>query len=142
MQYEMINPPKVADAIVSQIEQLILEGVLKPGERLPPERELAHQLNVSRPSLREAIKARDVSCRFPGCHSRAEFFDCDHIVPHPEGETCSANLAGLCRRHHRTKTFSTWKVERDPLAPRHELVWTSPLGRRYRTASHRYARNE
>jgi hypothetical protein len=92
--------------------------------------------------LREAIKARDVSCRFPGCHSRAEFFDCDHIVPHPEGETCSANLAGLCRRHHRTKTFSTWKVERDPLAPRHELVWTSPLGRRYRTASHRYARNE
>jgi GntR family transcriptional repressor for pyruvate dehydrogenase complex len=55
MQYEMINPPKVADAIVSQIEQLILEGVLKPGERLPPERELAQQLNVSRPSLREAI---------------------------------------------------------------------------------------
>lgn len=57
MQYETINPPKVSDAIVSQIEQLILEGVLKPGERLPPERELAQQLNVSRPSLREAITA-------------------------------------------------------------------------------------
>ncbi|MDG4598234.1 MAG: GntR family transcriptional regulator [Candidatus Contendobacter sp.] len=55
MQFETINPPKVSDAIVSQIEQLILEGVLKPGERLPPERELAQQLNVSRPSLREAI---------------------------------------------------------------------------------------
>ena len=55
MQFETINPPKVSDAIVSQIEQLILDGVLKPGERLPPERELAHQLNVSRPSLREAI---------------------------------------------------------------------------------------
>jgi GntR family transcriptional repressor for pyruvate dehydrogenase complex len=55
MQYETINPPKVSDAIVDQIEQLILEGVLKPGERLLPERELAQQLNVSRPSLREAI---------------------------------------------------------------------------------------
>lgn len=55
MHYETINPPKVSDAIVSQIEQLILEGVLKPGERLLPERELAQQLNVSRPSLREAI---------------------------------------------------------------------------------------
>jgi len=55
MHYETINPPKVSDAIVSQIEQLILEGVLKPGERLPPERELAQQLNVSRPSLREAM---------------------------------------------------------------------------------------
>ncbi len=55
MQFETINPPKISDAIVSQIEQLILEGVLKPGERLPPERELAQELNVSRPSLREAI---------------------------------------------------------------------------------------
>lgn len=55
MQFETVNPPKVSDAIVSQVEQLILEGVLKPGERLPPERELAQQLNVSRPSLREAI---------------------------------------------------------------------------------------
>ncbi|MBK8537993.1 MAG: GntR family transcriptional regulator [Candidatus Competibacteraceae bacterium] len=55
MQFETINSPKVADVIVSQIEQLILDGVLKPGERLSPERELAQELNVSRPSLREAI---------------------------------------------------------------------------------------
>ena len=34
MQFETINSPKVADVIVSQIEQLILDGVLKPGERL------------------------------------------------------------------------------------------------------------
>ncbi len=92
--------------------------------------------------LREAVKARDVTCRFPGCHARAEFFDCDHIVAHPDGATCSDNLAGLCRRHHRTKTFSAWRVQRDPQSPTHDLVWTSPLGRTYWTSSHRYQQDE
>jgi GntR family transcriptional repressor for pyruvate dehydrogenase complex len=35
---------------------MILEGALKPGDRLLPERQLAEQLGVSRPSLREAIQ--------------------------------------------------------------------------------------
>ncbi|MGU0016321.1 GntR family transcriptional regulator [Escherichia coli] len=35
---------------------MILEGTLRPGEKLPPERELAKQFDVSRPSLREAIQ--------------------------------------------------------------------------------------
>ena len=93
-------------------------------------------------ALREAIKARDVTCRFPGCHARAEFFDCDHIVPHPAGATCANNLEGMCRRHHRTKTFSAWRVERDPDSPTHDLIWTSPLGRRYHSGSHRYKQDE
>ena len=41
--------------MVRQIESLILEGVLRPGDRLPPERELAKTLDVSRPSLRDAL---------------------------------------------------------------------------------------
>jgi GntR family transcriptional repressor for pyruvate dehydrogenase complex len=40
---------------VLQIEQLILRGILRGGERLPSERDLAERLGVSRPSLREAI---------------------------------------------------------------------------------------
>ncbi len=50
-------PPKVtlSDSISSHIENLIVEGFLKPGDALPPERDLAQQLNVSRPSLREAL---------------------------------------------------------------------------------------
>jgi GntR family transcriptional repressor for pyruvate dehydrogenase complex len=55
MPFETIKPAKVSDAIVCQIERLILEGTLKPGDRLPSERELAQELNVSRPSLREAL---------------------------------------------------------------------------------------
>lgn len=55
MPFKTVKPAKVSDAIVAQLEKLILEGILKPGDKLPPERELAQQLEVSRPSLREAI---------------------------------------------------------------------------------------
>ena len=48
--------PRISDAIASTLEQRILEGSLRPGDRLPPERELATELGVSRPSLREAIQ--------------------------------------------------------------------------------------
>jgi GntR family transcriptional repressor for pyruvate dehydrogenase complex len=52
---EPIRPAKLADAIAERLEQLILEGSLRPGERLLPERELAQKFDVSRPSLREAL---------------------------------------------------------------------------------------
>ena len=55
MPFHPIAPEKLSNAVVRQIETLILRGVLKPGERLPAERDLAEQLSVSRPSLREAI---------------------------------------------------------------------------------------
>lgn len=55
MPFQKINPERVADTVVRQIEQLILRGILRPGERLPSERDLAERLGVSRPSLREAI---------------------------------------------------------------------------------------
>lgn len=51
-----MKPAKISDVITHQIESLILEGGLKPGDRLPPERELAARFEVSRPSLREAIR--------------------------------------------------------------------------------------
>jgi GntR family transcriptional repressor for pyruvate dehydrogenase complex len=47
---------RLADAVASALEKRILEGSLKPGDRLPAERELAVELGVSRPSLREAIQ--------------------------------------------------------------------------------------
>jgi len=56
MAYQKVNVPRLADAIVEQLEAQILEGVLKPGSRLPAERTLAEQFGVSRPSLREAIQ--------------------------------------------------------------------------------------
>ncbi|MEW7865673.1 pyruvate dehydrogenase complex transcriptional repressor PdhR [Aeromonas diversa] len=56
MPYRKITQPKLADAIVAELENMILEGSLQPGQKLPPERELAIQFQVSRPSLREAVQ--------------------------------------------------------------------------------------
>src|SRR5210317_1695777 len=52
---EPIRPKKISEEIVSQVKQLISKGELKPGDRIPSERELASMLGVSRPSVREAI---------------------------------------------------------------------------------------
>ena len=51
-----VKPQKLADIILAELEGMIIEGSLKPGEKLLPERELALQFEVSRPSLREAVQ--------------------------------------------------------------------------------------
>ncbi len=51
-----VQVPRISDAVASTLERRILEGSLKPGDRLQPERELALEFGVSRPSLREAIQ--------------------------------------------------------------------------------------
>ncbi|SFP81640.1 FadR/GntR family transcriptional regulator [Tranquillimonas alkanivorans] len=55
MPFQKVQPEKLSNSVVRQIELLILRGVLRPGERLPSERELSEKLGVSRPSLREAV---------------------------------------------------------------------------------------
>ncbi|MEH6520188.1 FCD domain-containing protein [Sulfitobacter sp.] len=55
MPFRPVSPEKLSTAVVRQVEELILRGILQPGKRLPPERELAERLGVSRPSLRDAI---------------------------------------------------------------------------------------
>jgi GntR family transcriptional repressor for pyruvate dehydrogenase complex len=55
--YQTIQTERLYEQIVQQIEQRILNGDLKIGDRLPPERELAEQFGVSRTAVREAIKA-------------------------------------------------------------------------------------
>ncbi|MBG6146254.1 GntR family transcriptional repressor for pyruvate dehydrogenase complex [Labrenzia sp. EL_195] len=54
--FQPVDHQKTADAVVEQIENLILKGVLHSGDRLPSERDLAEQMKVSRPVLRDALK--------------------------------------------------------------------------------------
>ena len=55
MPFQKVTPEKLSNSVVRQVELLILRGILRPGERLPSERELSERLGVSRPSLREAV---------------------------------------------------------------------------------------
>lgn len=55
--FKPIRQEKLSVKISNQIKTLIIEGELKPGDPLPPERELMGLLNVSRPSIREALKS-------------------------------------------------------------------------------------
>lgn len=55
MPFQKVQPEKLSTSVVRQIELLILRGILRPGERLPAERELSERLGVSRPSLRDAV---------------------------------------------------------------------------------------
>lgn len=61
MPFEPIKPKKVSAQIADQIRASILAGEFAPGDRLPPERELAELFGVSRPSVREALNLLSAS---------------------------------------------------------------------------------
>jgi GntR family transcriptional regulator, transcriptional repressor for pyruvate dehydrogenase complex len=50
----------VTDEAILKIKAMLLSGELKPGDRLPPEKELSDALGLSRSSLREAVKALEI----------------------------------------------------------------------------------
>jgi len=58
--FKLIKTTKVYMQVVEQVQNLIRNGKLKPGDKLPPERILAERLGVSRPSVREGIVALEI----------------------------------------------------------------------------------
>jgi GntR family transcriptional regulator, transcriptional repressor for pyruvate dehydrogenase complex len=58
-EFEIIRRDKVYEGVAKQIERLILKK-LKPGDKLPSERELAESLRVSRSSIRDAIRSLEL----------------------------------------------------------------------------------
>src|SRR6187431_3642856 len=60
MPFQSIEPRRLYRQIADQIRGLIRSGEFPAGARLPPERDLAKQLRVSRPSVREALIALEV----------------------------------------------------------------------------------
>ena len=55
--YKIVRSSRLYEQIVQQVEESIHKGAMKPGDQLPPERELAQQFGVSRTAVREAVKA-------------------------------------------------------------------------------------
>ena len=60
-EFEAVRKTKLYEEVAKQIERLIVEGGLKPGDKLPPERELAEMFQVSRSSLRDAIRTLELT---------------------------------------------------------------------------------
>jgi len=56
MEFKEITPVRLYESVIEQIMNLIKNNKLKPGDKLPPERELAEKLSISRGSLREAFR--------------------------------------------------------------------------------------
>ena len=80
-------------------------------------------------NLADFVIARDQHCVFPGCRRRAPRCDLDHEQAwEAGGPTNPANLAALCRRHHRAKHDAGWRRRRQPDGS-HQ--WTAPTGHEY-----------
>lgn len=79
--------------------------------------------------LRMFLRVRDETCRFPGCGRLARYADVDHTKDWADqSSTDHDNLAHLCRKHHRLKHQSRWRVGQ---LGEGVLRWVSPLGREY-----------
>jgi 5-methylcytosine-specific restriction endonuclease McrA len=85
--------------------------------------------------MRELVFLRDRHCVFPWCGRDARSCDLDHVTPYvpmdeggPPGQTNPQNLAPLCRRHHRAKTFTGWTYQRHRDGT---YTWTSPHQKHY-----------
>lgn len=59
--YIPVQTRRAFEEVAEQIREQLTNGLLKPGDRLPPERELAEQFNLSRNTVREALRALEMS---------------------------------------------------------------------------------
>ncbi|MDC0738898.1 FadR/GntR family transcriptional regulator [Cognatishimia sp. SS12] len=91
--FEQIGHESIADAVVDQIESMIVDGILKEGRKLPSERELAEAMGVSRPKLREALQTLESRGLVNVRHGEGTF------VATLTGRAMSPALLALYARH-------------------------------------------
>ncbi|MCA1489479.1 FadR/GntR family transcriptional regulator [Sinorhizobium alkalisoli] len=108
--YARISHSRTADEVVQQIELLILEGVLRDGDRLPGERELSKRFDVSRPILREALKELETRGLVESRHGGGTF------VADVVGQIFSKPLVELIGRHSKaTQDYLEFRRELEGL---------------------------
>lgn len=82
-------------------------------------------------ALADFVRARDLTCRWPGCDRPAWACDIDHTIAYGNGgATHPSNLKCYCRTHHLVKTFWGW---RDQQLPDGTVILTAPSGQTYIT---------
>ncbi|WP_299474933.1 FadR/GntR family transcriptional regulator [uncultured Roseibium sp.] len=91
--FEPIAAESVVDLVANQIENLIVQGILQEGARLPSERELSERFDVSRPKVRDALKRLEDLGLLHVRHGEGTF------VAQLSGQAMSPALISLYARH-------------------------------------------
>ena len=115
--FSPVDQSKVSAAAARQIEELILEGTLRPGDKLPGERDLAEKMDVSRPTLRDAIEELKKRGLLVSRHGGGTY------VANIMGSMFSQPMIDLFSRHPRaTHDFLEYRGEVEAIAARWAAV--------------------
>jgi GntR family transcriptional regulator, transcriptional repressor for pyruvate dehydrogenase complex len=130
--YKIVRTSRLYEQIVQQVEESIHKGALKPGNQLPPERELAHQFGVSRTAVREAVKAlreKGLVEAYPGrgtfvtdgtSHAIRQSLDRMIRIGQPEGSTYLAEVREILEPE--IAALAATRADAEDLASMHEAV--------------------
>lgn len=111
--FDPVGHESLAEAVVEQIESMIVDGILKEGRKLPAERELAEALGVSRPKLREALHALEDRGLVNVRHGEGTF------IADLSGRAMSPALLALYTRHGRAfYDYLEYRREQEAFAAR------------------------
>ena len=111
--FDQVGHESIADAVVFQIEAMIVDGILKEGRKLPSERELAEAMGVSRPKLREALQTLEERGLVTVRHGDGTF------IAALSGRAMSPALLSLYARHGRAfYDYLEYRREQEAFASR------------------------
>jgi hypothetical protein len=132
--------PELGPALVGRLRSWLLTAgtvTIKPVVDLDPAAHPPVDRHDPPARMGAAVRYRDETCVFPRCCRPSMACDLDHIDPYislddggPPGQTHPGNLAPLCRRHHRAKTFGRFTYRR---LDDGSYEWTLPTGIRITT---------
>ena len=126
-QFKPVESRRLYQQIADQIRELIDRGGFEAGSRLPPERDLAQQLGVSRPSLREALIALDVEGRVEVRSGSGVYVSAAKPGPAPDrtaamGESPSQLMEARSVIEGEVVVLACARITEEPLARLRELL--------------------
>jgi GntR family transcriptional repressor for pyruvate dehydrogenase complex len=92
LSFTAVRKKRLFEDVARQVQALIVDGVLKPGDLLPPERQLAERFGVSRNSVRDAIRVLELTGLVVARHGEG------NVVADVSTETLLAPIAQLLLR--------------------------------------------
>jgi GntR family transcriptional repressor for pyruvate dehydrogenase complex len=110
--FKSVKPKRVTEEIIHQLLDLIRVGKIKYGEKLPPERELAKILGVSRTTLREALKRLEHNGVFRTVQGRGTYLEelAGPTIKDPLKEIIKGDSAAVIALTEFRAVIETWAV--------------------------------